>query len=464
MDNQQHQPSRTPWDSPTAAELAQMQRAAAPHSRAEEGEVQSVRLSGVKEAGSGQEKQQSQQHYYTPVKQVGSGGKKRAGIICAIVLGLVLVGAAGFGGGLLAADKIQSDLAGNLDQILAENGSTVLYRSVSTEGEGETERETLSVADVAELCADSVVEIATETAVDSWGLFGQSSYLVPGAGSGVIISDTGHILTCTHVIEDARTIEVRLRNGESYPATLVASDEASDVAIIKIEATSELTPAVFGSSDDLRVGDEVVAIGNPLGELGGSVTEGVVSALDREVTIQGKGTFTVIQTSAAINGGNSGGGLFNRQGELIGMVNAKAEDVGVEGLGFALPIDNIIGIIEDLLNYGYVTDGGVTLGVMLVDINDERSAATYGVDEYGCYIYQVNADSNAAYAGLRAGDRIIAIDGQKIDNGDEVVEIIAGHRVNDSIDLLIERNGREMEVGVTLYGNIPNSATPTALF
>ena len=147
------------------------------------------------------------------------------------------------------------------------------------------------------------------------------------------------------MIEGAETIAVRLRNGESYQASVVASDEESDVAIIKIEPTSELTPVVFGSSDDLKVGDSVVAIGNPLGELGGSVTEGIISALDREVTIEDKGTFTVLQTSAAINSGNSGGGLFNRQGELIGMVNAKASEVGVEGLGFALPIDDIKGII-----------------------------------------------------------------------------------------------------------------------
>ena len=377
-------------------------------------------------------------------------------------MGLILVGLAGFGGGLLAADKIEDRLSNNLDQMLAETGTTVLYRSVDTTGTGVDDREDLSISDVAELCADSIVEISTETEVNGWSWFGNSSYLVPGAGSGIIISDSGHILTCYHVIEGAETIAVRLRNGESYQASVVASDEESDVAIIKIEPTSELTPVVFGSSDDLKVGDSVVAIGNPLGELGGSVTEGIISALDREVTIEDKGTFTVLQTSAAINSGNSGGGLFNRQGELIGMVNAKASEVGVEGLGFALPIDDIKGIIEDLLNYGYVTDRGVTLGVVLVDINDERTAASYGVNEYGCYIYQVNADSNAAYAGLRAGDRIISIDGETIDNGDEVVEIISNHSANDQITMVINRNGQEMEVNLTLYGAVPNDTTATS--
>ena len=404
-----------------------------------------------------------QGHYYTQVKEVGKGsGKRKVGIICSVIVGLILVGLAGFGGGLLAADKIEDRLANNLDQMLAETGTTVLYRSVDTTGTGVDDREDLSISDIAELCADSVVEISTETEVNGWSWFGNSSYLVPGAGSGIIISDNGHILTCYHVIEDAETIAVRLRNGESYQASVVAADEESDVAIIKIEPTSELTPVVFGSSDALQVGDSVVAIGNPLGELGGSVTEGIISALDREVTIEDKGTFTVLQTSAAINSGNSGGGLFNRQGELIGMVNAKASEVGVEGLGFALPIDDIKGIIEDLLNYGYVTDRGVTLGVVLVDINDERSAASYGVNEYGCYIYQVNADSNAAYAGLRAGDRIISIDGEPIDNGDEVVEIISNHSANDQITMVINRNGQEMEVNITLYGAVPNDATATS--
>ena len=419
---------------------------------------------GATESTGHDNKNSSEQgHYYTQVKEVGKGsGKRKVGIICSVIVGLILVGLAGFGGGLLAADKIEDRLANNLDQMLAETGTTVLYRSVDTTGTGVDDREDLSISDVAELCADSIVEISTETEVNGWSWFGNSSYLVPGAGSGIIISDSGHILTCYHVIEGAETIAVRLRNGESYQASVVASDEESDVAIIKIEPTSELTPVVFGSSDDLKVGDSVVAIGNPLGELGGSVTEGIISALDREVTIEDKGTFTVLQTSAAINSGNSGGGLFNRQGELIGMVNAKASEVGVEGLGFALPIDDIKGSIEDLLNYGYVTDRGVTLGVVVVDINDERTAASYGVNEYGCYIYQVNADSNAAYAGLRAGDRIISIDGETIDNGDEVVEIISNHSANDQITMVINRNGQEMEVNLTLYGAVPNDTTATS--
>lgn len=491
MDEERRQDQTgTPWDSPTPEENGEYHFSAdqIPHDDAAttddstatdalytDIDVQAIKVEEASgddaagnssaEAASHEKKESSEQgHYYTQVKEVGKGsGKRKVGIICSIIVGLVLVALIGFGGGLLAADKIEDRLANNLDQMLQASGSTVLYRSVETTGDNVDDREDLSISDVAALCADSVVEIATETTVNSWGLFGNSSYLVPGAGSGIIISDTGHILTCAHVIEDAQTIAVRLRNGESYEATVVAADEESDVAIIKIEPTSELTPAVFGSSDDLQVGDSVVAIGNPLGELGGSVTEGIISAMDREVTIQNKGTFTVLQTSAAINSGNSGGGLFNRQGELIGMVNAKASEVGVEGLGFALPIDEISDIIEDLLNYGYVTDRGVTLGVVMVDINDERTAISYGVDQYGCYIYQVNADSNAAYAGLRAGDRIISIDGEAIDDGDEVVEIISNHKANDQITMVIERNGREIEMDITLYGSVPNDATATAL-
>lgn len=411
-----------------------------------------------------QDKKSGREHHYTQVKEVGRGTRKRKfGIVLSVVVGLVLVGLIGFGGGLLAANRLESRMASNLDELLAENGGAVLYRSVDTTTNVTGQKEELSVAEVAELCADSVVEIATETSVSSWSMFGRSSYLVPGAGSGIIISDTGHILTCYHVIEDAQTISVRLSNGESYQASVLAYDEQSDVAIIKIDSESELTPVVFGSSDNLVLGDEVVAIGNPLGELGGSVTEGIISGLDREVSIQDKGTFTVLQTSAAINGGNSGGGLFNMQGELIGMVNAKAEDVGVEGLGFALPIDDIKGIIEDLLNYGYVTERGVSLGVALVDINDERTATSYRVDEFGCYILRVDSGSNAAYAGLQSGDRIVSIDGEKIDSGDQVVEIISGHSANDVITMVIKRNGQQMEIKVTLYGAVPDGATTTSL-
>lgn len=383
----------------------------------------------------------------------------RPNLTLMLVIGVLILALVGCGGGLLgsalAANRLEDKIENSFTEMVEEVGGVVLYRSVDTEAE-EQSNDDLSVAAVTELAADSVVEINTETEVTGWSFFGgESSYVVPGAGSGVVISDNGYILTCYHVIADAQIVSVNLRNGDTYQATIVASDQQSDVAILKIDA-EDLTVAVMGDSDKLSVGDRVVAIGNPLGELGGSVTSGIVSALDREVAIA-SGTYNVIQTDAAINSGNSGGGLFNGQGELIGLVNAKASDIGVEGLAFALPINDLKAVIEDLLNYGYVTDRGVTLGVSLVNINDERTAASYRVDELGCYILEVEEDSNAAYAGLQSGDRIVSIDGEAISEAQQVVDIISGHQVGDQIILEISRNGEAMDFTITLYGKVPEA-------
>lgn len=391
-------------------------------------------------------------------------GKAAMTLMAAVAIALV-----GFGGGMLAgnrvSDDLQNQLSENFSQMLAEAGGAVLYRSVQTDITNAGYQEDigdLSVAEVTELCADSVVEIKTETTVSGWNIFGGGgSYLQEGAGSGVVITENGYILTCAHVIDGAETITVQLRNGEVYDAKIVASDAESDVAIIKIDAEG-LSPAVLGSSDDLVVGEEVVAIGNPLGELGGSVTNGIISALDREVTIEGQGTFNVLQTNAAINGGNSGGGLFNMQGELIGLVNSKASSVGVEGLAFALPVDDITEVIDDLLNYGYVTSRGVKLGVTMVDIQDELTANNYRVDEFGCYILIVDNNSNASYAGLKSGDRIVSLDGTEISSADEVVEMLSTKKANDTIELVIKRNGEEISMTVTLYGAVPDSGSPAA--
>ena len=208
-----------------------------------------------------------------------------------------------------------------------------------------------TTSEIVKKTADSVVEIATEGVVT--GNFAQQ-YVTKGAGSGVIISADGYIITNHHVIEDAKTIKVTLRDGQtSYDATLIGSDEDNDIALLKVNAEG-LTPATFGDSSSLAVGDYVVAIGNPLGTLGGTVTDGIISALAREVTIEGK-NMTLLQTNAQISPGNSGGGLFNANGELVGVVNAKDSATEVEGIAFAIPINNVIDLIKDLQNYGYVS-------------------------------------------------------------------------------------------------------------
>ena len=344
--------------------------------------------------------------------------------------------------------KVTDEITNDIQAYMEETGATVLYRSVNTQtASGD---EAIDVASVSDLAADSVVEIATEiVSNDFYSWFYSGSNVRQGAGSGVILSEDGYILTCYHVIKNANTITVATREGQTFDAAVVGGDEEEDIAIIKVEAEG-LTPAVMGDSDELRVGSPVVAIGNPLGQLGGTVTAGIISSLERQVTIDDQ-TFTVMQTDAAINSGNSGGGLFNAKGELIGLVDAKAADIGVEGLAFALPLNGIKDYIEDIVAHGEVVSR-VTLGVQLLDATDQRTALSYRLDELGVYILSVQDNSNAAYAGLKAGDRIVSIDGAEVESAQQVIDIINSKQVGDTLEMVIVRDGEEQQLSVILYG------------
>ena len=203
----------------------------------------------------------------------------------------------------------------------------------------------MTISDVVDLVADSVVEITTSHVVTD-RFYHQ--YVTSGAGSGVVIAENGYIITNNHVIDGATEITVHLTDGRQFQAIVVGTDPKTDIAVLKI-GTTGLTFATMGSSKDLVVGQDVIAIGNPLGSLGGTVTDGIISALDRTVTVDGT-QMTLMQTNAAINPGNSGGGLFDMAGQLIGIVNAKQSDTGIEGLGFAIPIDIAWASAEKILN------------------------------------------------------------------------------------------------------------------
>lgn len=309
----------------------------------------------------------------------------------------------------------------------------------------------LTVEQIAAKAADSVVEITTEgVSTDS----AMRQVITQGAGSGVILSEDGKIVTNNHVIDGASKITVTLRNGESYDATLVGTDAETDVALLKINATG-LTPAEMGDSDSLQVGETAVAIGNPLGQLGGTVTNGIISALDRDITLEDQ-TMTLLQTNAAINPGNSGGGLFNGQGQLIGVVVAKSSGENVEGLGFAIPVNKVQKVVDQLSEYGYVK-GRVALGVSLVDITTEQQALMYQVPQLGVYIWQVTEGGSAQEAGLQQGDCIQAIDGTKVSTATEVKEILQQHQVGDTIAVQVLRNGQTGTVNVTLKESVPTS-------
>ncbi len=296
----------------------------------------------------------------------------------------------------------------------------------------------LSVATVVARVSASVVEITTETIVQSGFL---SQYITSGAGSGVIIAEEGYIVTNHHVIDGASTITVRLNDGTEFPATLVGTDEATDVAVLKIDAAGyTLTVATIGASYDLVVGEDILAIGNPLGSLGGTVTEGMISATEREINVNGT-DMTLLQVSAPINPGNSGGGLFNLAGELIGVVNAKMSSEEIEGLGFAIPSDTAYQVICELIDYGYVR-GRPSLGVSLDEVSYWSGDRYVMVGQSGHEL-------------LRYQDLILAVNGTKISSISELSSILRRKSVGDTVELTVYRNNRQITVTVSLVEDQP---------
>ena len=327
--------------------------------------------------------------------------------------------------------------------------------SAGTKGQVETvtafsESGTYTKAQIVEMSAPSVVGIDTITTATTntyWYGYGQS-YDVPGSGSGVVLTEDGYIATCAHVVDGAKSIKVTLNDDTQYDAVIVGSDAKNDIAIIKIDATG-LVPAVVGDSETLTVGSEVIAIGNPLGELRGTATAGIISAVNRTIEVEGQ-TMTLVQTDAAISPGNSGGGLFDASGKLIGIVNAKVSDSRAEGLGFAIPVNSVLDEISDLLNYGYVT-GRAYLGVSTQDVTlRSRSGMWYYSEGTRCVMVEkVVAGSAAEQAGLKAGDLILKLDDKQISTGEELSSAISDYKPGDTATLTIQRDGKELTVEVT---------------
>ena len=308
----------------------------------------------------------------------------------------------------------------------------------------------LSVSEIAALASPSVVEISTET-VSRSNFFGQ--YIQSGAGSGVIFSEDGIIITNDHVVDKASSITVRTKDGQSYDATLIGTDSKTDIAVLRIEADG-LTPAILGDSDALSVGEYAMAIGNPLGQLGGTVTDGIVSALSREVNVNGE-NMTLLQTNAAINPGNSGGGLFNEKGELIGIVNAKSSNgasssgASIEGLGFAIPVNTVKNSVQELLDYGYVR-GRPALGITLLNVQNAQDAFQYRVSRLGVYVQSVTEGGASEKAGVQVGDCIIALGDVAVSTHAEVKSQLNNYAVGDTVQLQVIRDGRTLTLDVTL--------------
>ena len=371
--------------------------------------------------------------------------KKNAGKAAKSIVALVLAAAMGFMGGFVGArfggSKVVIQQVERSDSAAADSESAAGGTSVSSG---------MTTAQVAKTVSPSVVVITTEQVVYSqWSWYGQSQ-VESGAGSGVIISSDGYILTCDHVVSGASNITVTIGD-KDYPATIIGEDSTSDIAVIKIEADG-LTPAIVGDSDKLAVGDNVLAVGNPLGELGGTVTSGIVSALNRSVSIQSSSavnTMSLIQMDASVSPGNSGGGLFNMNGELVGIVNAKSSSSDAEGLGFAIPINDAIKVAQDLLENGYVT-GRPYMGITYLAVTDAQTAAQLGVNAYGIYVVDVVSGGPADQAGLKAGDRIISIDNTEVAQKTDLGTLMQEHSAGDTLSITIARDGQMQTVSLTL--------------
>ncbi|WP_444425518.1 S1C family serine protease [Ruminococcus sp.] len=364
----------------------------------------------------------------------------RGGIAIALAVTMVFSCGLGFGGGYFA-NKVNTSTSGSLNITKTSNsGTTTTASSISKAN---------STSEIVKKTADSVVEISTESVVT--GSFAQQ-YVQQGAGSGVIISQDGYILTNNHVINGANSVKVRLRDSTEYDATIIGSDSDNDIALLKVNATG-LSPATFGDSNSLAVGDYVVAIGNPLGELGGTVTDGIISALARKVTIEDT-QMTLLQTNAQVNPGNSGGGLFNANGELVGIVNAKQSATEVEGIAFAIPINNVLDILSDLKEYGYVT-GKVDLGIDFTDITSDETAFYYGVNQTGCYVLSVDSGSNAEKAGVTRGDLVTKVNDTDVSSSSDITTALEKAEVGDTVTFTVSRRGTSKTISFVLEEYVP---------
>ena len=357
-------------------------------------------------------------------KEHKSNKKRRNAAFALIIVAMMITSTClGFVGGVVANKFLATNKADGV------TSTEIPVASTSTDSSGK-----MDVSSVVKAVQSSVVSIEcqSESEANRYS-FGESA-TTTSAGSGVIITSDGYIATNNHVVEGASKITVTTADSKSYTAKLVGRDEQTDIAVLKIEATG-LKNATLGKSSSLEVGDEVVAIGNPLGELSGTVTNGIVSALNREVTIENE-TMSLIQTNASINAGNSGGGLFDKNGLLVGIVNAKASGENVEGLGFAIPIDTAKEVIEQIMDYGYVK-GRVTSGLTLIDILDKQTAMQYGVNELGVYIYSVEEGSNAEKAGLKSGYIVTVVNDTKVERASDFKAVINKLEVGDTIKVTV---------------------------
>ena len=357
--------------------------------------------------------------------------------ITALVLACVVAGgAAGYGGAALAKGGSGSGTA------ISESDRTVTAVEVK-KVDGKTK---MQPAEVYASTVNSTVSINCSS--QSTNIFGQTTQSA-SSGSGFIISEDGYIVTNYHVINGASSVKVTLYNGDTYDATVIGGDSDYDVAVLKINA-SGLQPVTLGESADVNVGDTVLAIGNPLGELTFSMSQGIVSSCDRAINVDGT-PFNMIQVDCSINPGNSGGPLVNLYGEVVGIVSAKYSTYSsttVEGLGFAIPISDVRSIITDIMENGAVTDKAymaITAGTM-----NEQMAAQFNIDvTEGVFVYSVVEGGAGDKAGLRLGDVITKMNDKTLTSRQDLSAAMKGYRAGDTVTLTVYRGGQYIEVELT---------------
>ena len=389
--------------------------------------------------------------YASAPQQPPKKEKKHNKVLLRVLAGVGVV-ALGFGGGIGGAVVAsRAGLTGN--QVVVQE----VQRDTSTDASntGSTNGTSMTMQQIAAVASPSVVAITTEQMSSSQTWFG-GYYVQSGAGSGVIISEDGYVLTNNHVISGADKITVYVNPGDgseekSYEATLIGSSESNDIAVLKTDATG-LNAAAFGDSDQLEVGELAVAIGNPMGQVHGSVTAGIISAVEQELTIDDV-TINAIQTDAAINPGNSGGALFDSYGNVIGIVYAKSSSVSIEGIGYAIPVNNIKDLVAQMINdpdsvKDQTKGSQIMLGITIRDITEEMSKQ-YSMP-VGVYITEVSSMSAAERAGLQKGDIITEFAGETVTSADDLNAIKAKQTSGDTVSVKIDRNGKTLTLDLVV--------------
>ena len=399
----------------------------------------------------------------SPKKKKGGAGKAVALALCCALMG----GGAGVGGAALYHNVIDPPAAG-VDALAAVSGrpddrdGTVIYRNDTdpapvqvNQADGLTP---MSLAEIHAAYADSCVCVTVQATVRQ----GYYQYQTTGAGSGFIISEDGYIVTNYHVIDGATAIKITLYSGETYDARLIGGEELNDVAVLKIDGISGLKPVVIGDSDDLVVGETVCTIGNALGTLSFSLTSGAVSATGRSITMSDGTVMNMIQTECTINSGNSGGPLFDSYGRVVGITSAKysnngSTDAAIEGIGFAIPINDVIDIVTDYMEVGYVT-GRPNMGITGQTI-DENDMQRFGWP-IGVMVMSVEDGSAARRAGLRQNDIITKIDDTDITDIQQMISVKNSYKAGDTVTVTVFRAGEYLTVQLTFdeQGSTQSSA------